>query len=248
MMILEQIYTGIDVSSYQGIIDWNKVRSSGYEFAMIRAGYGTKADRYFGRNMDRSDAAGIKRGAYLYSYAHDADGAKAEAETVLMLLRSYGEKIPVAYDMESNAILDKLTNTQRSDNAIAFMSEIEAAGYYPLLYSNRYWLENKFDDRIAPYDKWVAIWGVQEPSYDGNMTMWQYSSSGSVGGISGNVDLDIAYKDYWKTGGDDMDLQQAIQILENKGIVNTPDYWLNASKCVKYLDLLLINMAEAINE
>ena len=246
---MEQIYSGIDVSSYQGIIDWNKVKSSGYEFAMIRAGYGTMADRYFARNMDRSGAAGIKRGVYLYSYASNTDSAKAEAESVLMLLDSYGKKLPVAYDMESNGILDKLTNAQRSDNAIAFMDEIEAAGYYPLLYSNRYWLENKFDDRIDPYDKWVAVWGVQNPSYDGNMTMWQYSSSGDVGGIVGNVDLDIAYKDYWdNTGGDDMDLQQAIQILENSGVINTPDYWLNASKCVKYLDLLLINMAEAINK
>lgn len=194
---------GIDVSTWQGAIDWAKVKASGIQFAMIRLGYGSKSgsgcslDKYFTANVEGALAAGVDVGVYFYSYALSPSAAAKEAAYVLEQLRPYAGRIsyPVAYDIEdkSQQGLGKETLT---DMVVAFCAAIEAGGYYAIYYCNLSWRNSYLDGKkLERFDFWLAQW-ANAPTSSLSFGIWQSSSSGSVPGISGNVDLDTSYKDY----------------------------------------------------
>ena len=191
---------GIDVSKWQGRIDWAKVKASGVQFAIIRAGYGrevSQKDAYFEANYAGAKAAGLPVGAYWYSYATTTEGAKAEARACLEVIRGKSFEFPVWFDQEYEPAIKALTKQQRTDIVKAFCETLEAAGYYTGLYCSRDWLQNwLYPAQLKAYDIWVAAYGSSPGRVPLPYGMWQRSSSGKVPGISGNVDLDIAYKDY----------------------------------------------------
>lgn len=189
---------GIDVSEYQGVIDWAAVRSAGMEFAMLRSGYGrydSQKDKRFEDNYAAAVQAGMPVGAYLFSYAVTPDQARQEAETYLGWLQGKQFAYPVAYDVETRAQYE-LGQEKLSDVIQAFCSVMEDNGYYVSLYSNLSFLRSVVSRTIRErYDIWLAQWATV-PTYDGAFGMWQFSAAGSVPGVAGPVDLDVAYKDY----------------------------------------------------
>ena len=186
--------TGIDVSKHQGVIDWQKVKAAGIEFAIVRAGYGmyeNQVDSRFAENMAGAKAAGIPVGVYWYSYAVSISEAIREAEACIKTIEPYQSQIvlPVAYDWE-----DKTQGAMTADTTAAcckaFLDRIAAAGYRPMLYSFSNWLETRLQDpRLDEFPRWVAHVGVEKPVCSKPYLMWQYSHTGTVSGISGNVDL-----------------------------------------------------------
>lgn len=191
-------FRGIDVSKWQGNIDWNRVKASGVDFAILRAGYGSvssQKDVTFEDNYQNAKAAGIPVGAYHYSYAKDIAGAKREAQTFLEWIKGKQFEYPVVFDIEESATYNLGKNTV-SEIIKTFCSIVEAAGYYVSVYTNKNWLDHVVSDEVkSKYDTWLAQW-TSTPSYTGPYGMWQYTSSGVVDGISGRVDMDIAYKNY----------------------------------------------------
>lgn len=191
-------FRGIDVSKWQGNIDWNRVKASGVDFAILRAGYGSvssQKDVTFEDNYQNAKAAGIPVGAYHYSYAKDVAGAKREAQTFLEWIKGKQFEYPVVFDIEESATYNLGRNTV-SEIIKTFCSIVEAAGYYVSVYTNKNWLDHVVSDEVkSKYDTWLAQW-TSTPSYIGPYGMWQYTSSGVVDGISGRVDMDIAYKNY----------------------------------------------------
>ena len=191
---------GIDVSTWQGIIDWAKAKESGVDFAMLRASYGwmnkdKQTDSQFHRNMKEAKAAGVACGAYHYSYATTVEEAKKEAAFFLDIIKGYSFEYPLAFDMEDkcqkNLGRELLTNI-----AYTFLEEVEKAGYYVCLYTNLDWIKNRLDmGKLSRFDLWLAQWN-DKPTYEGSFGIWQYTSKGSVPGIDGNVDMDLSYKDY----------------------------------------------------
>ena len=222
---------GIDVSYAQGKIDWAKVKASGVEFAMIRASYGwdndSQIDRYFRANVQGCEEVGLPYGLYHYSYARTPQDAQKEARFFLRVIEGCRPEYPVVFDLEDQS-QQKLEKSILTDMAKAFLSTVEEAGYYAMLYANKYWLTGLLDmSRLSEYDVWLAQWSAA-PSYSGSYGMWQCSASGSVPGISGAVDLDYAYRDYpvlikdaglngWKknpdTGNDYSSMYQAQKAL-----------------------------------
>ena len=192
----------IDVSTWNGNIDWNKVYKSGVRYAMIRSSFGVEnpnqVDNKFVRNITNAQRAGVKCGIYHYSYAKSATEAKKEAEFCLKTIKGYKIDLPVAFDIEDSSQTHLGKDTLTSI-VIAFCDRIKSAGYRPMLYCNPNWLCNYLhkDKLINKYDIWLANWGVSSPSYD--CAIWQYSESGSVPGISGSVDMNWIYKDYTST-------------------------------------------------
>ncbi len=184
---------GIDVSSYQGAIDWQSVKNSGVSFAMIRVGntaYGI--DSYFAQNMIGANAAGLRVGCYVYTYATTAAQAVQEAQFVLSAVAPYTVSFPIAIDVEDQ-VHKSLTAAQQAEIVNAFCATIYNAGYTPMVYASRNW----FLERMGPvaWDHWVAQYNTycDYPGY----AMWQASSSGSVPGIAGRVDVDYLFKDYF---------------------------------------------------
>lgn len=194
---------GIDVSVWQGKIDWKKVKAGGIVFAMIRVGYGSsqgdncKMDTYFKANVEGALAAGVEAGIYFYSYAKSAQAAAKEAAWVVKQIAPYKGRIlyPIAYDLEDNKQAG-LGRDVLTAMVTAFCTTIEAAGYYASFYCNTNWCKNMLNmDDLKGFDLWLAQWASQ-PTTAYSFGMWQRSSSGSVAGINGRVDLDVAYKDY----------------------------------------------------
>ena len=195
---------GIDVSKWQGTIDWAKVAGDGVKFAMIRLGYGSKdgtacgVDGFYQKNVENALANGIAVGCYFYSYALSVEAVKKEAAFVIQQLAKYKGRIlyPIAFDIEDStqAGLGKATLTAM---VTAFCSALEAAGYYASFYCNADWARNRLDmAALARFDLWLAQW-ASAPTYTGHTyNMWQSSSKGRVAGISGNVDMDTAFVDY----------------------------------------------------
>jgi GH25 family lysozyme M1 (1,4-beta-N-acetylmuramidase) len=193
-------FKGIDVSRYQGSIDFNKVKRAGIEFVMIRCGtgYGQKAckDVKFETYYKQAKTAGLKVGTYFYSYAASEKQARLEASWVLEWLKDKGFEYPIVFDMEERSVA-KLGKAKVSAIATAFCDTIEKAGYYVSIYSSKSWIESYYtEDVLKKYDLWVAQW-ARKCTYAGSYGMWQYTSSGDVDGINGRVDCNIAYKDYF---------------------------------------------------
>lgn len=197
---------GIDTSHWQGAIDWNQAAQDDVSFVMLGTRYKGAVDPMFHTNATNAAAAGIKLGAYIYSYATDVAGAEAEADFILDLIKDYPISYPVAFDIEDSS-QTSLSPTEISNIINAFCRKIEAAGYHPMVYANDYWLANKIDLSQIDYDVWVARYEVKH-TFE-NPVMWQATSTGRVNGINGNVDINFQYKDFsadtpanlWRTIG-----------------------------------------------
>ncbi|MBQ6844438.1 MAG: glycoside hydrolase family 25 protein [Agathobacter sp.] len=197
---------GIDVSKWQGKIDWDKVKADGYKFAIIRMGYrgyseagGLALDEMFYQNIQAAQAAGLDVGVYFFSQAINETEALEEAEFVLDALEGYELQLPIVYDPElirdQPARTNDVTGEQFTKNTIVFCDAIKAAGYDPMIYSNMVWEAFLFDmTQLQDYPFWYADYeAVPQSPY--NFVMWQYSETGSVNGISGNVDLNILFEE-----------------------------------------------------
>lgn len=187
---------GIDVSRWQGDIDWKSVRT---DFCIIQAGYGreiSQKDTCFDKNYAGCKAAGIPCGAYWYSYATSEDEARKEAAVCIEVLKGKQFEYPIYYDVEEQRILS-LGKDKVSAIIKAFCDVLEKAGYFVGLYMSAYPLGNLVSEEVrSRYTVWVAHYGVTKPCYSGAYGIWQKSSTGTIPGISGNVDLNEAYEDY----------------------------------------------------
>ncbi|MCD7812025.1 MAG: glycoside hydrolase family 25 protein [Ruminococcus sp.] len=197
---------GIDISTHQGTIDWEQVKAAGIEFAMIRVGYRTygggeiKFDDSFAENLAGAEAAGIKTGVYFFSQAVSVDEAIEEADAIIDAIAPYNITYPVVYDWEiiydDEARTDDVAVDVLTDSCIAFCERVKSAGYTPMIYQNKRTTLFKLDlPRLQDYDFWLAEYG-DEPTYYYDYEMWQYSCTGTIPGISGDVDLNICFKDY----------------------------------------------------
>lgn len=190
---------GIDISKWQGDINFKEAKEDGVEFVIIREGYGkenpNQIDKKFEDNYSKATNVGIPVGVYHYSYADSVDDAKKEAEFCLKNIRGKKLGYPVVFDIEDKEQL-KLNNRQRTDICKAFCNEIENAGYYAMIYCNLNWWKNYLisEELYSKYDLWLAEWNVTEPSI--NCGIWQKTDRGTIMGINGNVDLNISYRDY----------------------------------------------------
>lgn len=198
------IRKGIDVSHHQGTIQWDKVKESGYDFAIIRIGYrgygnsGTiKMDRTARNNIINAQKAGLDVGVYFFAQAINELEAKEEAEFVLEQLKDLEIQLPVVYDPElirdEAARTDNVTGEQFTRNTIVFCEKILNAGYEPMIYSNMVWEGEIFDmEQLKKYTFWYADY-EPFPQTPYAFEYWQYSEKGTVDGIEGMVDLDIQF-------------------------------------------------------
>lgn len=199
------IADGIDVSTFQGNIDWEKVRANGIKFAMIRMGFGSytgsncKLDKCFETNVANATKAGVDIGCYFYTYATSTTAIKAEADFVVQTLSSYPGVFtyPIALDMEDPKVLNRVKDKKvLTDMILTFVNTLESAGYYCSVYANRNWFDNLLNDsKLQRVDHWLAEWNLP-PKYKNPYGLWQYTSSSTVPGISGRVDKNKAFKDY----------------------------------------------------
>lgn len=184
---------GIDVSRWQGEINWSQVAADDVSFVMLGTRSKGAVDPYFHRNIQQASAAGVKVGVYIYSLAVTVEMAEAEADFVLDLIHDYPVSYPVAFDMEDST-QGNLSKEELAAIANAFCKKISDSGCYPIIYANENWLKNKLDMSLMDYPVWVARYSAR-PSYQ-NPVMWQATSTGSVKGINGNVDIDFQFKDF----------------------------------------------------
>lgn len=192
---------GIDVSSWQGKPDWPKVSNSGVKFAILRIHQKSGTDASFEHNYKGCKSNGILIGGYKYSYALTPAQAIDEAENLISVLGGRGLDFPVFYDLEWSQ--QRSLGKQAIENiAVAFLTRIKKAGYKAGIYCNLDWYNNVLTDALKQYDCWIARYpasdngSVQERLRPNVGVGWQYSSKGKVPGISGNVDMDVFYKDY----------------------------------------------------
>lgn len=195
-------YKGIDVSTWNGNVDYTKVASAGIDFVIIRAGYGREAsqkDDCFERNYKNATAAGLKVGAYWYSYATDENDAKREAQACLKCIKGKKFDYPVFFDLEEGFQINR-GKTFCSNLVKAFNAEIENAGYKAGLYCSRYPLTTVITDEVKKkYPLWVAEYG-SKLNYTGTYAMWQYTSSGTISGHNCRFDMNYCYVDTWQKG------------------------------------------------
>ena len=208
----------IDVSSYQGVIDWKKVADSGIKYAIIRAttwsgsastGYWA-ADAMFETNVKNAKANEIEVGAYIYTYAYSYEDANNEMAVFIALAKKlhsqgYYFDLPVVIDYEWNTILSEIPSIDVRTNLLKYqMDLLDWSGYYPAMYMSTSWATYNVNARVLQdkgYDLWIADYTQSAinngtPGYNYNIVAWQYTGSGSVDGIVGNVDLNYLYKDY----------------------------------------------------
>lgn len=202
-------YVGVDVSSYQGEIDWQKVAGAGVRFAVIRAGYRgytegvLHEDAYFRQNMEGALDAGLEVGVYFFSQALNEREAREEAAFLLDLIQDYEITYPVVFDWEQQSA--ETSRTRETDGetqtrcAIAFCRAVERAGYLPMVYFNpsKGYTELELA-QLLDWPFWLAHytedWSATGFRYD--FAMWQYTSDGQVDGITGKVDLDLCLTDF----------------------------------------------------
>lgn len=197
---------GVDISSKQGIVDFEKLKKAGVDFVMIKVGgrgYSSGnivLDSSYKDYMNGAKNAGLGIGVYFYSQAVDKDEVCEEAETLLELIKDYPVKYPVVFDMESvegdMARTDALDVSTRTELARIFLKTIKAEGYTPMLYGDKEWLVTKLDlEKLQDYDVWLSQ-EADTPDYPYEYTMWQYNKSGTVSGISGTAGLNISLVNY----------------------------------------------------
>ncbi|GMB10621.1 MAG: glycosyl hydrolase family 25 [Candidatus Improbicoccus devescovinae] len=193
------MYNGIDVSKWQGDINWTKVKNAGIEFVIIRDGWGksspTQVDKKFKDNYKNAKSLDIPVGVYHYSYADSVSDARQEALFCLDNISGMQLEYPVCFDIEDPEMY-ALSTELRTEICRAFCSEIENHGYYAMIYCNYDWYVNRLQGALLAqkYDIWLAQWSGNTPLAP--CGIWQHSESGKIDGINSNVDLDIAYKNY----------------------------------------------------
>ena len=197
-------HKGIDVSKYQGTIDWSAVKEEGIEYAFIRLGLrGYESakivlDEYYEANMKGANSAGVAAGVYFFTQAVTVEEAKEEADFVIEHLAGYDVSCPVVFDVErisgGKGRADQLTKEERTDITIAFCEAVKAAGYTPMIYGNVVCFTRLLDmTKLNDYEKWYAFYDdYMYMPY--NVSCWQYTEKGLVEGIPGNVDLNISFK------------------------------------------------------
>ncbi|MGN1051393.1 MAG: glycoside hydrolase family 25 protein, partial [Acutalibacteraceae bacterium] len=198
---------GIDISSYQGDIDWKMVKKAGVDYVMLRCGgrgYGQDGvlyeDTKFEENAKEALDAGLEVGVYFFSQAITEEEAIEEAQYALEKIKDFKITYPVAFDWEvidhDTARTDNMGRETLTDMALAFCEEIKKAGYVPMLYSSRHLLYFNYDmARLKDIDLWIASYG-ETPKFYYNFAMWQYSTDGTMYGIEGKVDLNINLYQY----------------------------------------------------
>lgn len=194
----------VDVSKFQGEIDWEKVKKDGVDGAIIRVGnrgYGAAGklleDEYAKQNLKNAKKAGIKVGAYFYSQAITEEEVQEEVKLCLDVIKDYSLDYPVYYDTEAsstnNGRADDLTAEERTKYAKLFCDEVKKAGYDVGIYSNLKWFIMSLDmEQLEDYDKWIASYDTKL-YFPYKVSMWQYSETGSVDGITGNVDMNVMF-------------------------------------------------------
>ena len=212
LVIKEGKANGVDVSKWQGKIDWAKVKKSGIDFAIIRIGFRGEngviyKDDCADYNIQQADKAGVLVGVYFFSTATTAAEALEEAEWTVSAVAGYPISYPVVYDCEgfksSESRMYGISNAQRTDNALAFLKYVEQNGYEGMLYSAKNELDNSLYWDTARIENSYSVWVARypdapypqtaTPDYGGKYDMWQYTDKGSVNGISGNTDMSVSY-------------------------------------------------------
>lgn len=195
------MYNAIDVSKWQGTMNWATVKNAGVSHAMIRAGYGNsvrQTDPQFKRNAAQCIALGIDWGVYWYSYATSPAQARQEARCCLQVIQGLKPTMPVAYDIEYEPGILALGNATRTAMVKAFLEEVEAAGYYGILYASTDFIRNKLNwEELPQYDVWAAQYGSR-CTCPLPFGIWQYSSKNplQIPGFGSSLDCNHVYKDY----------------------------------------------------
>lgn len=193
------MFNAIDVSKWQGAVNWASVKAAGVRHAMLRAGYGSgTVDPQFKRNAAQCTALGVDWGCYWYSYAASPTQARQEARCCLQVIQGLKPTMPVAYDIEYEPCILALDNDTRTAMVKAFLGEIEAAGCYGMLYASTDFIRNQLNWReLACYDVWAAQYG-STCTCPLPFGIWQYSSSNPLGipGYGKSLDCNHVYKNY----------------------------------------------------
>ena len=226
-------YKGIDVSSWQGKPDWKKVKKSGIEFAILRIHQKNGPDTSFEHNYKGCKANAIPIGGYKYSYALTPAQALEEAEDTLSVLAGRGLDFPVFYDLEWNS-QRKLGSASIEKIAETFLNRIKKAGYKVGVYCNMDWYQKVLTEKLRKYDLWIARYPaddngtIQERLRPDIGVGWQYSSKGKVSGITGNVDMNVFYKNYTE--------DKAKKVDKLKEFTDLGNYYAGESTGIPYLE------------
>ena len=199
--LTDESYLGVDVSSYQKDVDWEKVKEAGFTFAMLRVGfrgYGQSGvlmpDKYAAKNYENATAAGLKVGVYFFSQAISTEEAVEEADYVLQLIEGWDLQMPVVYDWECLAEDYRTVGVDSrtlSDCTKAFCDRIRQAGYEPMVYFNPSQSRTQlYLAELVDYKFWLAMYS-DYMTYEYKVDMWQYTNQGSVPGIKGKADINL---------------------------------------------------------
>ena len=204
---------GIDVSTWNGKIDWNAVKRSGVKFALLRLGYGSNItsqdDNTFEYNYTPARAAGIPIGAYIYSYAANASMAKSEAQHCIRVLKGKKLQLPVYIDFEEDSLAGVAYTVAQT-----WIAEMKKAGYTPGIYTNSHWFRNYVGEHNV--SKWIPYWGNDDGtlcSRPAGSDIHQYTSKGRINGINGDVDLNYMYNTSILNTGDTKPAEQKTDTL-----------------------------------
>lgn len=233
---------GLDISAWNTGLDYKKIKQAGYDFLMIRLGYGEKEDQEAAAHIKGARAAGLKIGGYWFLYSADQLGALANANACLKVLKKYEGcfEYPIALDFEGDSIrycYQQGGSTGKSNLTLmcrSFLEAVESAGYYVSIYCNPSDLDRLYGSITQRYDLWLAQWGVKAPSI--SCGMWQYSDTGSDFALDHN----IAYYDYLKViRGAGLNHLGAVQEEPAKPKTKTVTYTVKAGDtlsgiCAKY--------------
>lgn len=192
-----EVSLGVDVSHHQGQIDWQQVADSGVEFAIVRLGYrglsggALHTDDFVHENLEGARCAGLKVGAYFYSQAVSVEEARQEAAFALEILGDTRLDMPLVFDWEQESRTEQVSVETATACAIAFCEAVKAAGFEPMVYFNSYQARNLMDmEQLECYPWWLAMYEVGA-EFPCRMDIWQYSCTGSIPGIEGQVDLNL---------------------------------------------------------
>ncbi|MCR5652786.1 MAG: 1,4-beta-N-acetylmuramidase, partial [Ruminococcus sp.] len=193
---------GIDVSFYQGDIDFSAVKESGFSFVIIKAGgTGFGVDSKFEQYYSDAQAAGLDIGCYYYTYSSTVDGIKSDAQELLEIIKGKTFNYPVFLDFEEEVFQSADMIGTNTDIINTFCTAIKRSGYYPGVYTSSSLYKNYIDSTTLgnSWDFWVASYGdhtFESDEYKYDFSMWQYSNAGIVNGIKADVDLNVVYVDY----------------------------------------------------
>ncbi|MCR5652365.1 MAG: glycoside hydrolase family 25 protein [Ruminococcus sp.] len=225
---------GVDISSSNGSVDMVKIKNAGYDFVMIRCGFGddikSQDDSQFEANVRKAEKAKLPWGVYIYSYALNKTEARSEVEHVKRLLKNKKPTLPVAFDMEDadgyKSRHGAMKKSVITDICKTFLSGIKKAGYYPMLYTSLSWIGSYIGTDVTDnYDLWVAQWNKTCDYKGDNLGMWQYGGevnyleSNSISGV-GKIDKDKCFKNYptiIKNGGYNNWKKPAAKTLDKAG-------------------------------